>query len=76
MAALTAERPIAPDFIVSGDDDATDARETPQTAPYVRIVFAGEAAEYAGDTNKMVTLTSLTMHGNDGRRDRKGQTRP
>ncbi len=53
---------IDPVFTVSGDDAATEDRETSQTGPFVQIEFAGEAKnEYAGDSNDMVTLTSLTL---------------
>ena len=53
---------VAPTFVVSGDDASTEAVETSQTNPFVRIVFDQEAKkEYDGDTNSMVTLTSLTV---------------
>ena len=54
---------VAPTFVVSGDDtsDASPKMETSQASPFVRIEFPEEAAEYTGDTNKMVTLTSVTV---------------
>ncbi len=51
---------VPPTFVVSGANDK-DVPETAQASPFVRILFSEEAKEYDGDTNKMVTLTSLTV---------------